>query len=229
MLAGETENPIHFSGETFVRVTAFGATGKIGGLVVDQLIAEGHQVTAFVRNPSKLQRSRNQLTVQVGELADVELVQAATDGADAVISALGPPLRPSTTGSPLTEGTRTIVAAMQETGVRRFIGLATPSVPDERDLPTLQGRAIPLTARTMFPRALAEVIGMSAVVSDSDLDWTLVRITNPTDRPAKGTLRAGFLGRDKVGWAMTRADIASFLVTQLTDRTYLAAAPAVSN
>jgi nucleoside-diphosphate-sugar epimerase len=162
-------------------------------------------------------------------LADAAALREAIDGTDAVISALGPSLRPSTNGTALTEGTRTIVGAMQETGVRRFIGLATPSVPDERDLPTLQGRLIPLMAKTMFPRALAEVIGMSAAVTGSGLDWTLARITNPTDRPAKGTVRAGFLGHEKIGWAMTRPDIAAFLVTQLTDPTYLKAAPAISN
>jgi nucleoside-diphosphate-sugar epimerase len=212
-----------------MRVTVFGATGRIGQLVVDQLADEGHEVTAFVRNPAKLERPRTQLTVRVGQLADSATVQKAIDGAEAVISALGPPLKPSTIESPLTKGTQTIVGAMRDTGVRRFIGLATPSVPDTRDLPTLQGRVIPLMARTMFPRALAEVIGMSAAVTGSGLDWTLARITNPTDQPAKGTLRAGFLGHDKIGWAMTRADIASFLVAQLTDRTYLEAAPAISN
>lgn len=212
-----------------MRVTVFGATGKIGRLVVAQLADEGHDVTAFVRNPAKLDRTHAQLTVRVGQLADVAAVQQAIDGADAVISALGPSLKPVAAGTPLTEGTRNIVAAVQRAGVRRFIGLATPSVSDVRDLPTLQGRIIPLMAKTMFPRALVEVIGMSAAVTGSGLDWTLARITNPTGRPAKGTLRAGFLGRDKIRWAMTRADIAAFLVSQLADHTYLEAAPAISN
>ena len=42
-------------------------------------------------------------------------------------------------------------------------------------------------------------------------------------------MRSGFLGRDRVGWAMTRADIAAFLIGQLDDETYLQAAPAISN
>ncbi|TDO46840.1 putative NADH-flavin reductase [Kribbella sp. VKM Ac-2527] len=212
-----------------MRVTVFGATGKVGRLVVDQLLGDGHQVTAFVRNPAKLEQPRPRLAVQVGQLGEVATVRQAIDGTDAVISALGPTLKPFANGTALTEGTRAIVQAMKETGVRRFIGLATPSVPDERDLPTLQGRIIPLMAKTMFPRALAEVIGMSAAVAGSGLDWTLARITNPTDRPGVGTLRAGFLGHDKIGGAMTRTDIAAFLVAQLTDSTYLEAAPAISN
>jgi hypothetical protein len=86
-----------------------------------------------------------------------------------------------------------------------------------------------VVARLAFPNALTELVGMTEAVARSDLDWTLARITRPTDRPARGTLRAGFLGRDKVGWAMARADIAAFLVAQLTDATYRRAAPAISN
>ena len=66
-------------------------------------------------------------------------------------------------------------------------------------------------------------------ITHSGLNWTIARITNPTDRPRKGTLRAGFLGYDCIGLAMTRHDIADFLVDQLDEVTYRRAAPAVSN
>jgi hypothetical protein len=52
---------------------------------------------------------------------------------------------------------------------------------------------------------------VSQIVIDSGLEWTIARFTRPTDGPAKGSVRAGFLGRDKVGSAITRADIAAFL------------------
>ena len=58
-----------------------------------------------------------------------------------------------------------------------------------------------------------------------DLDGAIAGITNQTDRPVKGTLRAGFFGRDKVGSSMSRADIATFLVRQFTDDAYRPAAP----
>ena len=93
---------------------------------------------------------------------------------------------------------------MNAEGVRRYIGLATPSVPDPRDRPTLKAKVLPVIARFAFPNALDEITGMTKVVTDSDLDWTIARITNPTDQPSKGTLRIGYLGRDKVGSAMSR-------------------------
>lgn len=211
------------------RVALFGATGKIGHHVLDQLLAAGHDVAAYVRNPAKLDVTHPNLTVITGELHDAAAIASAVDGADAVISALGPTLKRSATGTPVTDGSLNIVAAMQAAGVRRYVGLATPAMADPRDRPTLKGKALRLMPRLAMPNALAEIDGMAAAITGSDLDWTIARITNPTDRPAKGTTRAGFLGRDKVGMAMTRADIATFLVDQLADDTYLRAAPAISN
>jgi NAD(P)H-binding len=86
-----------------------------------------------------------------------------------------------------------------------------------------------VTAKLTLPGAIRELRGMTAAVTDSGLDWTIARITNPTDKPPTGTLRAGFLGVDNVGWVMSRADIAAFLISQLTDDVYLRAAPAISN
>jgi len=118
---------------------------------------------------------------------------------------------------------------MHAAGVRRYIGLATPAIADDRDRPTLKGKVLRTMPRLAFPNALAALVGMTDVVRTSSLDWTIARITSPNDEAARGTARAGLLGRDKVGSAMTRADIAAFLVGQLTDDTYVRAAPAISN
>jgi nucleoside-diphosphate-sugar epimerase len=223
--------------EQSMKVTVFGATGKIGRLVVEQLLDHQHdphqwtehEVTAYVRDPAKPALTHPRLTVVTGQLSDAAAVASAVKDADAVISALGPSLRRGATGRPVTQGTQTIVAAMTSAGVRRFVGLATPSVPDPQDRPTIRARVLPVLAGMMFPNALHELVGMTDAVTGSDLDWTIARITNPTDRPAKGSLRAGFLGRDPVGSSMTRADIAAFLIGQLTDTQYLRSLPAISN
>ena len=70
---------------------------------------------------------------------------------------------------------------------------------------------------------------MSQIVTDSDLEWTIARFTRPTDGPPTRTVRAGFLGRDKLGASITRADIATFLLDQLHETRFIRAAPAISN
>jgi len=213
-----------------MRVTVFGATGRIGSRVVQRLLDDGHDVAAFVRNPAKLGDLAGRVTVMQGQLGDPDAVGRAIVGSDAVISALGPELGLFAKGSPVADGTRAIVEAMQQHGVRRYIGLGTPSVADPRDAP---GRRIPHVtawiARHRIWNAMTELYAMTAAVTSSPLDWTVARITNPLDAPSRGTLRVGFIGHHDVGWRMSRDDIAAFLVGQLTDDGYLRAMPAISN
>ena len=71
----------------------FGASGKIGSLVVDHLLTGCHGVTVYVRDPGKLNISHPNLIIVVGELSDAARIRQAVRGADAVISALGPSLK----------------------------------------------------------------------------------------------------------------------------------------
>jgi hypothetical protein len=73
------------------------------------------------------------------------------------------------------------------------------------------------------------MVGISQIVMSSSLDWTIVRFLAPKDGPAHGRLRQGFYGSDRLGFAVTRADIAAFTAAQVDDTRYLGSAPAISN
>ena len=213
-----------------MNVTVFGATGGVGTHVVDALRARGHHVTAYVRNRGKAPAAwDDDVTVVVGELSDAPSVDQAVHGADAVISALGPSMDRKATGLPLVDGTRNIVTAMHKHGVRRYVGNGTPSVLDPQEHGTWQTRLSTLMARTFLRRAYDELTGMSRLVTTSGLDWTIVRFLAPKDGPAKGTLRQGFYGTDKLGFNVTRADIGAFTAAQVDDPRYIGRAPAISN
>jgi uncharacterized protein YbjT (DUF2867 family) len=214
----------------YMKVTVFGATGGIGSQVVGQLRSRGHTVTAYVRNPGKVPGTWDQdVTVVVGELSDPAAIDRAVQDADAVVSALGPSLSRTATGLPLIEGTRNIVAAMQRHGVRRYVGNGTPSILDPRERPTWQTQLSALMAKTLLRRAYDELTGMSQIVMTSGLDWTIVRFLAPKDGPARGRLRQGFYGHDRLGFGITRADIAAFTAAQVDKARYIGAAPAISN
>ena len=212
------------------KLVVFGASGNVGRLVVRQALSAGDEVTAYLRDPRKLDVEPSaQLRVVVGELSDAAMVGEAVDGADAVISALGPALGLGISGLPLVDGTRHIVDAMVQAGVTRFVGMATPSVADPRDRRTVLGIAAPLVARTLLSRAYRELIAMSDVVMGSELQWTIARFSRPTDGPPTGLIRAGFLGHTRLGLFIARADIAAFLLGQVDDDRFLRAAPVISN
>ncbi len=213
-----------------MNVTVFGATGAIGALTVDHLLTRGHTVTAYARNPTKIPATwTGTVRVVVGEMSDTEAIDSAVAGADAVVSALGPTMDRKATGLPLVEGTGHILESMKRHGVTRYVGHATPSFLDPRETPTWQTRLIGFMGRNLLPRAYRELLGMTALITASGVTWTIVRFTAPKDGPAKGNLRVGFYGTDKIGFPVTRADIAAFTAAQVDDDTYLNRAPAISN
>lgn len=213
-----------------MNVTVFGATGAIGSLTVTELLDRGHTVTAYARNPAKVPASWGErVRVVVGEMSDAAAIDTAVAGAEAVVSALGPSMDKKATGLPLVEGTGHILDSMKRHGVTRYIGQATPAVLDPQEKPTMVTRFTTFMPRTFMPRAYEEIRGMTGPAMASDLDWTIVRFLAPKDTPKTGDLRVGFFGTDKIGFAVSRADIAAFTAAQVDDDTYVRRAPAVSN
>jgi len=211
------------------RVLVFGASGGVGRHVVEQALARGHEVRVVVRSPGKLSLSDPKLTIVAAELSERQAIDAAVRGAESVISALGPSLDRRATGMPLVQGTQNIVDAMEAADVQALRRHRHPSLRDPRDRRGLLGMLVPLIGRLLLPRAYRELLAISQIVVNSDLEWTIARFTRPTDGPATGNVRAGFLGRDTLGAAITRADIATFLLDQLEDTRFIRAAPAISN
>ena len=213
-----------------MNVTVFGATGGVGRNVVDALRSNGHTATAYVRNPSKVPSAWGDgVRLVVGELSDAQAVEQAVAGADAVVSALGPSMDKKATGLPLVAGTQNIVDAMKKHGVRRYVGNGTTSVLDPQETGTRQTRLPTLTARPFLRRAYDELVGMSRIVMDSGLDWTIVRFLAPSDGPAKGSVRSVFYGTDRLGFTVTRADIGAFTAAQVDDPRYVRRAPGISS
>src|SRR4030095_3395754 len=73
-----------------MKVFVIGATGRTGSEVVEQALARGHQVTAFVRSHESLKLKSERLTVINGDVMDENQLANAMQNHDAVASALGP-------------------------------------------------------------------------------------------------------------------------------------------
>ena len=156
-------------------------------------------------------------------------VDRAVQGADAVVSALGPRLDRKAIGLPLVDGTRHIVTAMQRHGVRRYVGNGTPSVLDRGSDRPGRHACRSSWARPFLRRAYDDLVGMSEIVMTSGLDWTIVRFLAPRDGRARGHLWQGLDGHGELGLTITRAVNAAFTAAQVDDDRYIGAAPAIRN
>jgi len=210
-----------------MKIAVFGATGGTGKHVVEQALAAGYEVVAYTRNPSKFNITHEHLTVVQGELADQALIENAIQGANAVLSTLGP--RGSSKNKPITQGIQNIIAAMKKQGVRRLIITSTLSAKDPNDKPTLRTKAMVNLVKTTMHGAYEDIVNAAEAVRNSDLEWTIVRLTMLNNNPKSGKVKAGYVGDGKVDTWISRADIADFMLKQVENTEYLRQAPALSN
>ena len=72
-----------------MKVLVIGATGQTGRHAVKQLLARGHEVTAFARNPSAVTEVSDRLHIVQGDARDPDSIDRAMHGQDAVLVAFG--------------------------------------------------------------------------------------------------------------------------------------------
>lgn len=209
-----------------MKISLFGATGKVGQHLVDQALERGDEVTAFVRDPSKLTTQQHKrLKVVQGDVLDPKDVEQAVAGTDAVLSTIGH--TKTSSKDVLAEGIKNIIAAMNKHGVRRLVSLTGAGVRDPKDEPKLVDRIIGWLLKLLQKELLEDAIEQARMVKESHLDWEIVRAPVLTEGEKKGEYRIGYVGKES-GTTLSRADVADFMLKQTTDDTYLHQAPMVS-
>ncbi len=206
-----------------MRLLIFGSTGSIGRQLVKQALEQGHIVTAFVRDATKVNIKHNNLQIAQGDVMDPEAVRKAVQGHEAVLCSLGAGRK----GTVRSEGTRNIINAMEQAGIRRFICQSSLGVGDSRGNLSIFWKYI-MFGLLLRP-AYADHASQENYVRQSHLDWTIVRPGAFTDGERTGQYRHGFSNTDKTTkLKISRADVADFMLKQLTDDTYLHKAPGLS-
>jgi nucleoside-diphosphate-sugar epimerase len=218
-----TEKPVSRGWGNRLRVLVIGATGGTGRQLVQQALAQGHQVTAFVRDPSRLHIEHANLRVVKGDVLDYASVEPAMRGQSAVLCALGHKrfFYPNRIQS---NGMGNILRAMKACDVPRLIcetALGIGNSVGRLGLPHTFF-ILPL----ILPFYMWDKLRQEELIAASDRDWVIVRPGVLTNGDARGSYRHG----PKVGsylWPVkiSRADVADFMLKQLTDDSYIGAAP----
>lgn len=102
-----------------MKITLIGATGSVGSRVLSEALSRGHQVTAVVRDPSKL-TARPGLTVAQGDALDAAGLASKLGGADAVVSSYNPGWTSPDIRKTTVSAYRGIIHAAKAAGVKRF-------------------------------------------------------------------------------------------------------------
>jgi putative NADH-flavin reductase len=209
-----------------MRLAIVAATGGIGRELLEQSVAAGHDVTAVVRDATRLSRPVSSVAVDLAH-PDPDALKTAVNDCDAVLSGLGPRSK-SDTGVAST-GTTAIADAMQATGTRRLVvvsaaPIGTVSSPAHPEPPRhdpgdgffMRHVFAPLTKRALRSQ-YRDLAAMEDVVRDSGLDWTIVRPPRLTDKRRTGRYRTAYGHNLRRGFLISRADVADLMLRVIND------------
>ncbi len=206
-------------------VAVFGGSGRTGIHTLEALLAAGFSVRAQARNPASIKLQHPRLQVLAGEFNDPAAIDRVIEGADAVINLVG-----HVKNSPptlLTLGVGYVLASMQRHNIRRIVNLTGAGVPHPSDKPKFVDRVLRFVMNNFFTAMIEDAKHSTRLLRQSTLDYTNIRAPRLVDDAAKGNFQTGYVGQ--INTAITRADLATFVVRVLSKDEYIRDEPAVSN
>ncbi len=206
-----------------MKVLVIGAAGKTGRAVLHEAKAAGHQVTAFVHHAHDYEEES--VRVIEGDASDAAKMDEAVRGQDAVIDTIGgkTPYKETDLESSVA---KTIIDSMQRNKVRRLMVTSMIGEGTSKENATIYER---LLLSTFLRGADKDKAAMESAVKSSDLDWIILRPAILNDDPPKGDIRVFDAETGEKAHKITRADLASFVVAQLSSDQYLHQAVTIAN
>jgi uncharacterized protein YbjT (DUF2867 family) len=208
------------------KVLIIGASHGIGPETVRAALRAGHSVRALARSAASIPIQNANLDKISGNALDPDTIRNALRDIDVVIQTLGVDFSPRLIfeGTRLfSDSTRILVETMKTVGVKRLITVTGLGAGDSRGHGGLLYDAI------IFPLLLKRVYddkdAQEWIVRSSGLDWIIVRPGLLKNSAATGSYRVLTASKDWRFGAISRADVADFLVRQVDDRTLIGTAP----
>ncbi|KAA9394572.1 NAD-dependent epimerase/dehydratase family protein [Kocuria coralli] len=194
-----------------MRILVPGATGMVGGHLVEQALARGHEVVAIARNPAKLIIEHPRLTKSPGDILDAASVEPLLEGVDAVVSTvgIGTSKQPTTLYS---EGTRNLLAGMGKHGVERIVVISSEVAEHWAHQGLFKLWVVLPLLQKFIGATYDDMRRMDVVLWESDAQWTAIRSPRIRSARAKGQYR---LDTDKPlprGWSIAAPDMATALL-----------------
>lgn len=209
--------------ESSSRIALLGASGATGRHLLDVAESRGIDVTAIVRDAARLPDLGPDVRVVECELSDTETLVSAFEDVRAVLSTLGvsrnsPDLMPS-------RHLPSILAAMQQAGVERYVGISGAGLTLEGEHKDVMGRFMSWLVRKLSPVVFEDKAQEYRALKEASLKWTLVRAPRLVDGPPTGKVETGDSKPPAI--KVTRGDISAFMLDQVDSPSSLRRAPMV--
>jgi putative NADH-flavin reductase len=208
------------------KLLVIGASRGIGLETVKAALRASHNVRALARSAASIPIQDASLQKVSGDALDSDMIRNVLQSIDVVVQTLGVDYSPRAFFERTTlfsKSTRILVEAMKATEVKRLITVTGLGAGGSRGYGGLIFDAV------VFPLFLKRVYDdkdvQEWIIRSSGLDWTIVRPGMLTNGAATGCYRVLTASRDWQFGAISRTDVADFLVGQIDERTLIGATP----
>lgn len=207
-----------------LKLAIIGGTGKSGKYLVNQLLSQGYHFKLLLRNPQGYEISSHQIEVVKGDAREYQSVRLLLEGCQAVISTLGQP-RGET--SIFSQATKNVIQAMTELNVRRYILITGLNVDSPLDKKGAKSKMATDWMKANYSQTTLDKQVEFDVLSDSNIDWTLVRLPLIEQTEKRGKLDISL--EDCPGDKVSATDLAYFLIELLYDDKYICSSPFIAS
>ena len=206
------------------KIAILGGGGRTGKFLVTELLQQGYALKLLLRAPENFPIQHHLIEIIKGDATDPQAIHDLLKDCDAIISTLG-----QRQGEPMvaSQATQHILKVMGKNKIRRYILVAGINIDTPSDKKSMQTLAATAYMKSNFPTIQEDRQKAYSLLSDCDLDWTLVRVPMIEFSHEKQALKVSL--EDCLGSKITAGSIASFLVQQLQDDRYTRGAPFISN
>jgi len=205
-------------------IAVLGGGGRTGKYIVTQLLSQGYSIKLLLRNPENFQLKSPFIEIVKGDAIDAETIRSLIAGCQAVISTVS-----QRKDEPLvaSQATINILKAMAEYGIQRYVLVAGINIDTPFDRKGPETSTATEWMKMNFPVIQEDRQKTYSILSTSDVDWTLVRVPFIDFTDSKGEIVVSL--EDCRGKKISAADIATFVIEQLSDDTYIRKSPFITN
>jgi putative NADH-flavin reductase len=207
-----------------ITIAMLGATGMVGGYIVQEALAQGYDIRALARTPAKLHALKDQITIVEGNARDLSAIDVLLQGSNIVISALGPTKADGDASKTIsTTATGHIIQLMPEHNIKRYILVSGAAVDIPGDGRNMTGWLIQkMTFLTLYD-TLKDKQAEYQLLADSSIQWTLVRCPLIKDKPFKHQPKASLVTPSS--FSLRAGELAHFMIEQINSEEFIKKGP----
>lgn len=198
-----------------MKIALIGATGFVGSAILKEALERGHDVTAIVRHPDKLQ-AHPKLHAKKGDVYSADEVARLVSGHDTVVSAFNPGWNDPEIYNHQVKGTESIIKGVKQAGVKRLLFVGGAGSLEVK--PGVQSVDLPQFPAEYKQGALATRDALNLLRKETSLEWSFLSPSadlSPGQRTGKFRLGKDQLLKDAKG--ESRVSVEDYSVAMLDE------------